>query len=812
MNLDKWRLAPEKLTTHVDETKLRFTSTEEVPPLDGIVGQDRALKSIEFGTQIDSFGYNLYVLGAPGTGRASAVRLALEKRARTRPKADDWCYVNNYAENHKPITIRLPAGKGRDFRGDMEELIKELGRQLPQAFEGEHYRNQRDKVNQDLQQVQSYEFSMLQRRAREKGFVLQQAGGMFGIVPVVDGQPIDPEDYEKLDETKRREIEEKGKELREELNSAVKRVRDAEKQAKNRVDDLSRTVANFSVGHLIEELRSKYRPFPRVVKYLDDTQNDIVENVQLFLQAGQQEQAQAMLGMRLPQQPQTDVFDRYEVNLLVDNFEQAGAPVVFETNPTYYNLLGRIEHKAQFGTMLTDFTMIKAGSLHRANGGYLVIEARDLLTSFLSYDALKRSLRNQRIKIEEISEMFRLISTVTLEPEPVPLDVKVVIIGEPIIYYLLYAYDQDFSKLFKVKADFDSLVDRTESSEMDYARFIGKRCREEKIKQFDPSGVAEVLRYGTRLVEDQRKFTARLLDINDILREASFWAGANGARLVAAADVKRAIHEKEYRSNRIEERIREMIRDGTIMIDTEGGVVGQVNGLSIMQLGDYYFGRPSRITARTFMGRGGVVNIEREARMSGRIHNKGVLILTGYLAGKFAHERPLSVAASITFEQSYEGVEGDSASSAELYCLLSSLAGVPIRQDVALTGSVNQLGQIQPIGGVTRKIEGFFDVCRIKGLTGTQGVMIPRTNEPNLVLKDEVIEAVCEGKFHIYSVASIEEGIAVLMGREAGELQPDGTYPEGTVFRAVDDALRAMTEKLAELAAPREKAEELLAR
>jgi len=813
MNTAKFELKAERLTSTIDESELRFKSTEELPDLDTMIGQDRAMRSLEFGTEIDRFGYNLYVLGPPGAGRESAVKMALQKRAAQRAKADDWIYVNNFHENHKPIAIRMPAGKGKQFRDDMDELIKELGRQLPQAFEGEHYRNQRDRINQDLQQVQSDEFMQLQKRAREKGFALQQAGNMFGIIPLVDGEPINPENYETLPDERRQEIESKGRELREELNAAVKRVREAEKHAKNGVEELNRRVATFNVGHFIEDLRNKYRDNERIVQYLNNVQGDIVENVQEFLQAGQpQEPAPFMFGMRMPQQ-KPDVYSRYAVNVLVDNSEQEGAPVVFETNPTYYNLMGRIEHKAQFGAMVTDFSMIKAGALHRANGGYLVLHARDLLTSFMSYDALKRSLKNLRIKIEEMSEMFRLISTVTLEPEPIPLDVKVVIIGQPFIYYLLWELDEDFRKLFKVKSDFDYQVDKKPKMELEYASFIAKRCREEKLTHFAPGGVAEVLRYSSRLVEDQRKLTSALLDVNDIVRESSFWAAKRGKQLVDSEDVKEAVKEKVYRSNRIEERITELIENGTIMIDVFGEVVGQVNGISVIQLGDYSFGRPSRITARTYMGKGGVVNIEREVRLSGRIHNKGVLILVGYLAGKFAHERPLAMSASITFEQLYEGVEGDSASSSEAYCLLSSLSGIAISQSIAVTGSINQHGMIQPVGGVTQKVEGFYHTCKVKGLTGDQGVIIPKLNEPNLVLKDEVIEAVRNGRFHIYSIESVDEGIEILTGRPAGELQPDGAYPEGTVYRAVDDTLRTMTENWAKLsaAAEREKAAELAA-
>jgi len=804
MDLAQWRLNPEQLTAPVDTTRLQFASTEELPDLDKMIGQDRAIESIRFGVEISSSGYNLYALGAPGSGRTTAVRYELEQRARSQPRADDWCYVNNFKDRYRPVAIRLPAGKGREFRNDIKELIDELRRQIPQAFEGEHYRSQREGLNQELREVQSRQLSELREKAKEKGFALQPTDNMFGIVPLVNGEPIGPDDYEKLSEEERRRIEQNGHELRESIAASVKQVREKEKEVKNKVAELNRRVAQFAVGHLIDELRSKYRDHERVVEFLNAVQADIVQNVNEFLQAARGEQQP--LPIPVPAPPEENFHARYQVNLLVDNADLDGAPIVFESNPTYTNLMGRIEHKVHFGALFTDFTMIKPGALHRANGGYLVVEARDLLTSFLSYDALKRSLKHNRIKIEEAAEMFRLVSTVTLEPEPIPLDVKVVIIGTPYIYYLLYELDEDFRKLFKVKADFDPLVDRGTSTDMEYACFIGQRCRDEGLKHFDPGAVAEVLRYSSRLVEDQRKLTGRLLEINDIVREASHWATSGGNSIVHAEDVKRAIQHKEYRSNRIEQRIREMIDDGTIMIDTDGEAVGQVNGIAVLQLGDYTFGKPSRITARTYMGKGGVVNIEREVKMSGRIHNKGVLILSGYLAGRFARERPLSIGASITFEQLYEGVEGDSASSAELYCLLSSLSGIPIRQGIAVTGSVNQHGRIQPVGGVTHKVEGFYHTCKAMGLTGKQGVIIPKANEQNLVLKDEVIDAVREGAFHVYAVSTIEEGIAILTSVEAGKRRDDGTYPEGTVFAAVDNALRQMTDNWIKLGKSMEKA------
>ncbi|MFQ5887053.1 MAG: Lon protease family protein, partial [Anaerolineae bacterium] len=486
------------------------------------------------------------------------------------------------------------------------------------------------------------------------------------------------------------------------------------------------------------------------------------------------------------------------VNVLVDNSRLKGAPVILETNPTYSNLIGRIEHRAQLGALVTDFNMIRGGALHRANGGYLITDARAILRQPVAWEALKRALRNEEIRIEELAQQVSLISTVGLEPEPIPLEVKVVLIGDPLTYYLLYAYDEQVQKLFKVRADFAPDMDRTRENMMKYALFIGARCQEENLCHFDLSGVAKVVEYGSRLAEHKEKLTTRFAHIADIVREASYWAGQGGTDLVTAAHVQKAIEEKVYRSNRIEERVRELIEEGTLLVDTEGEVVGQVNGLSIVSLGDYDFGKPSRITAKTYLGKAGVINIEREAELSGRIHDKGVMILSGYMGGKYAQDKPLSLSASLCFEQSYEGVEGDSASSTELYALLSSLSGFPLKQDIAVTGSVNQQGEVQPVGEVTKKIEGFFDVCRVKGLTGEQGVIIPEQNVRNLMLREDVVEAVEKGQFHIYPVRSIDEGISVLTGQEAGGRQPDGTYPPGTVNYEVDKRLGELAERLKE--------------
>ena len=614
-----------------------------------------------------------------------------------------------------------------------------------------------------------------------------------------------PEQYEQLPQEIKKRFESRRPELQEALEKATRRARELEKTAKENLKKLVVEVTTFALGHLIDELKQKYAGLPEAAAYLDEVQKDIIENVDRFRPSE----------APIPPVPFVEAggedalwFNRYKVNAIVDNSQSKGAPVLVESNPTYYNLVGSIEHRALFGAWVTDFTMIKGGALHRANGGYLVMDAQRVLLYPFVWDALKRAVRTQCIRIEEMGQELRLIATSTLEPQPIPLNIKVVIIGEPQIYYMLYGLDEEFRKLFKVKADFESQISWTEENLQKYALFIAARCKEENLLHFDPSGVAQVVEYGARLAEDQEKLTTRFADIADLIREASYWAKREQHSLVTAEDVQKAAAERTYRSNRVEERLRELTRDGQIMIDTDGEVVGQVNGLAIVNMGDYQFGRSSRITAKTWWGRTGVLNIDREVKLTEPIHDKGVLILTSYLSSKYAQDKPLSLSASIVFEQGYEGIAGDSASSTELYALLSSIGKLPIKQNIAVTGSVNQHGEIQPIGGVTHKVEGFFDVCRIKGLSGEQGVLIPARNVRNLQLRQDVVDAVREGKFHIYAISTIDEGISILTGVEAGQPDEKGAYPEGTVNHLVNMRLEEMAEKMEEYGREKEKEEE----
>ncbi|MBI4553277.1 MAG: AAA family ATPase, partial [Candidatus Latescibacteria bacterium] len=770
-----------------------LTDTGQLPGLSEMIGQDRALRAIDFGVGTKSHGFNIYVVGPSGTGRMTAIKSILERTAREMPVPDDWCYVNNFTNPNRPRAIRLSPGKGCALQHDMDELIRDLRSEIPKAFEGEEYEKQKTRIVEELRAQEIELLARLEAEAREQGFGLQRTPEGLITIPMWQGRLMSPEEYNALPPDEKTAMNERHKQMEGRLNEVIRGVSRAGKEVKRRLQDLDQRIARAAVAHLIGDVKDKYAAFPDVLTYLNDVEDDVVGNVQDF-RADQEQAAPPLPG--LPPIPDGSRFDRYNVNVIVDNTRLAGTPVIVERNATYFNLIGRIEHRALFGTLTTNFSMIKAGALHRANGGYLVIEARDVLTSSFTYDALKKTLENSEIRLEEPGEQYRTIATVSIEPEPIPLNVKVVMIGSPQIYHLLLAYDEDFHTLFKVKADFAVDMDRTPQSMNDYALFIAGRCSEEGLRHFDSSGVAKVVEYGSRLSEDQTKLTTRFMDIADIAREASYWASRNDHALVTGSDVQKAIQEKIYRSNMIEERLQQLMADGTIMVDVTGAVEGQVNGLSVLDMGDYVFGRPSRITVRTFTGQSGVVNIEREVKMSGRIHDKGVMILAGYLGGQYAQDQPLTLSASVTFEQLYEGVEGDSASSTELYALLSSLARLPINQQLAVTGSVNQRGEIQPIGGAIYKIEGFFDVCKAKGLTGAQGVLIPHQNVKNLMLREDIVEAVRQDLFHIYPISTIDEGIELLTGVPAGERGPDGHYPEDTVHGRVERRLRDIQERL----------------
>ena len=795
--LDALRVSPGELRRVCPTDALSFSTTAELPELEEIIGQERATRAIEFGVGIRLYGYNIYVMGPPGAGKTTTVMEYLRRRAEQENVPSDWCYVYNFEIPYCPNALRLPAGRGRPLQKAMENLIHSLREEMPRAFEGNIYQEQISQLRQELDQQRGERFHALETFAETRGYAIVRTPAGMAFAPYLDGKVLAPEDYDKLEEPLRHQLEVRRPELQSEFDRALREIRELERRAKERLADLDREISAATVRPLMEPIRQEDGSWPEVVEYLDQVERDIIENAGRFKIEQQEGAPQAMLPFGVsPGAALSAIYDRYRVNLLVDNSELHGAPIILETHPIFYNLMGRVEHRAEFGALVTDHTMIRAGSLHRANGGYLVLDAVSLLRDPFSWEALKRSLRQHEIRVESIRQDFSPIATTGLMPEPTPLDVKVVLVGDPLPYYMLYSMDSDFQKLFKVRADFASDMEWNDENVQRYARFIRSRCTDENLPHFDPEAVCKVIEYGSRLAEDRNKLSARFAHIADTVREAAYWATKAGHVTVEASDVTRAIEERVYRANQIEERIHDAISAGLIVVDTEGAAAGQVNGLSIVGLGDYSFGKPSRITVRVYMGKAGVVNIEREVKLSGPIHDKGVLILSGYLGSKYALDRPLALSATIAFEQSYEGVEGDSASSTELYGLLSALADAPIKQNIAVTGSVDQRGEVQPVGGVSQKIEGFYDTCRSRGLTGEHGVIVPRRNLRNLMVREDVVEAVRQGQFHIWAVSTIDEGIELLTGIQAGQMQPDGSYPEGSIHRRVHDRLSDMARRM----------------
>jgi len=786
-------LPVEKLRLECDPKLIRCETTEEMTILEEIVGQERAVRALKFGLDIKERGFNIYVAGLPGSGRTTAVRDFLEEMAKGKPVPPDWCYVNNFVDPFVPRAIKLPPGRGKEFQRNIKNFIDEVRSVLPKAFESEDYATKREAAIRAIEEERARLVAQLNEKAQKEGFVIQSTPIGVLIIPVVKGKPLSDQELLALPHQVKDEIEKKREKLKSELRNAMRRLRGLERKGNEEIQKLNREVAIYAIGHLVDGLAEKYKEFPDVKTYLKDVQNDILENVTLFIK----EPKAPPVPFPVPWLKELP-FRKYEVNVIVDNSDLQGAPVVMELNPTHQNLFGRIEKEAQFGVLTTDFTMIRGGSLHKANSGYLVLPAEEMLRNIFSYDSLKRALMNRCITIEEAGERLGFITTKGLRPEPIPLDVKVVLIGSPFLYQQLYLLDMDFKELFKVKADFDTTMDRTDENVRKYAAFVCTLCQKEKLKHLHASGLAKIVEYGSRLAQDQKKLSTTFGEVADIIREANFYAVQENSEYVTADHIKKAIDEKVYRSNLIQKKIQEMIERNVLLIDTDGEAVGQVNGLSVMSLGDFAFGRPSRVTATVGLGREGLIDIERESKLGGRIHTKGVMILSGYLAGKYARDKPLSLSARLVFEQSYGMVEGDSASSTELYALLSVLSGFPIKQSIAVTGSVNQKGEVQAIGGVNEKIEGFFEVCKVKSLNGKQGVLVPESNVQNLMLKEGVVEAVRAGKFHIYPVKTIDRGIEVLTGVKAGARRPDGTFEEGTVNYEVDKRLKAMAEKLRE--------------
>lgn len=782
-------LTPERLAWRCDPDTLGFECTDEVPPLDGLVGQNRALEALQMGLGLGGPGYNVYVVGPAGSGRMTTVRREAGRTAAQRPTPSDWCYIHNFKVPYQPLAVRLPSGQGSQFARDVRDLVQSFYRDMPKVFEGDPYRRRRSEIIQATASRHDAMIAELATFAAGLGFTIQAAPGqLMGIPLKPSGEPMSPEEFEHLTPEMKADFQVRNRQIQQEVEKTFAALHQLDRETQQQIEALNHGFAEAEVGHHFGALRIKYAEYPAILEYLEAVRSHLIEHLEVLRELPENERSAS---------DEAHAMDpRYAVNVLVASTPDSGAPVVFEPNPTYYNLLGRVDYRFGAGSMATDLTLIKPGALHRANGGFLIVQARDLLLSPFSWEALKRSLRDAEVRVENLGDQTSAFPTTTLRPEPIPLSVKVVLIGDLRTYMILFQLDEDFAGLFKVKAQFTPLMDRTPESIGSVCRFVSSQVKEQGLPSFSSKAVARVVEYAARLAEDQDRLATRFDALGEIVVEAAFRARRESAERVTATHVEDALAAQARRLSLSEDELRRLVVEGTFNIDTSGEAVGQINGLSIIDMGDYAFGHPSRITASVGTGSEGVVNIEREAHLSGPTHSKGVLILGGYLRDKYAGTAPLALSASLAFEQTYSMIDGDSASAAELYTLLSALSGLPIHQGIAVTGSINQRGEIQAIGGVTRKIEGFFAVCKEQGLTGHQGVMIPASNVRHLSLKQEVIESVAAGQFHIWAAINTDEGIELLTGVAAGERRADGSYPEGSVHALVQKRLGQMASAL----------------
>lgn len=784
-----------QLNNREDINKFSFKTTDDIEPFKGIIGQERAVKAFEFGLNVKMKGYNIYVSGPSGSGKTTYAKLSAKGKAKNEAVPYDWCYVYNFDDPRSPLSLRFEPGIGRQFRDDMNELVSFFKTELTKAFTSEDYDKEKSDLSRTYDDKRDELIKKLDSVASENSFALKTSNSGIIFQPIIDNVLITEENYDSLDEDVKNGINERLESMQDVVNSIMRDIKNIDKEYRQKMDDLDYKIGMFAIGHYVSALQEKYQYSERVIKYLESVQEDVLENIDQFSeQEPDEEDPVAALLPKLGGTKNDDATLKYRVNLIVDNSKTEGAPVIVDYNPTYYNLVGEVEYDNEYGNLTTDFMKIKPGLMHRANGGYLIIQAQDLLSNVQAWEALRRIIKTKEITIENLRDQVGAIAVTTLKPEPIPSDVKVILVGGAYYYELLRGYDEDFSKLFKIRADFDYEMDRNDENIFKIAGFISKFCENEKTLPFDSSAVASVIEYSSRSVESQKKLSTRFNLIAEILAESATWAQLDNAEIVTAEYVKKAEEEKAYRLSMYQEKMNELLDNNTIMIATDGYCVGKINGLAVLDMGDYSFGSPTRITATTYMGKSGIVNIEKEAEMSGPTHNKGVQIITGYLGRMYAQKMPLSLSCRIAFEQNYNGIDGDSASSTELYCILSSLSEIPVNQSLAVTGSVNQCGEIQAIGGVTHKIEGYFDLCSRRGLTGKQGVVIPESNVNDLVLKDDVIEAVKNGMFHIYSISTIDEGIELLLGTEAGIMDENGDYPPESVHGKVMAKLKKFNE------------------
>lgn len=780
-----------QLKKECDPATFKFKTTKELEPFTGTIGQSRGIKAVEFGLNIDIKGYNLYLEGPSGIGKTIYSQNRLNEIAKSKPVPDDWCYIYNFANSNEPLAISLPAGLGSQFAADMDAFIQTIKSEIKSAFNNQDFEKEKANIQKDVEEKKIRLIEKLNKDAQKQGFEIKNTSSGIYFLPMIDGKTLSEDEFNSLDEKTKNDFEARSVMIQQQTIETMTKIKDMEKRAAEKTNSWQNNIALFAVTIQVNELRNKYKKFPKLQEFLKNVQKDILTNLNEFIEDEQKPAGP----MNMPKQETQKPWHKYKVNLFVDNSTLTGAPVITDSNPSFYNLFGKLEYENTFGALKTDFTLIKPGLIHKANGGYLVLQINDLLSNPIIWDSFKRVLRTEEIHVDTLRDyQLNAVAISSLKPEPIPVNIKVILIGSSYVYYQLLNADEDFRKLFKVKAEFDEEAPRTDSNMFKIAQLVHNFCEQEKAPHFNSGAVAKVIEYCSRKVDNQTKLSTQLNEITELLGEACTWAKMDGAKIVTATYVKKAIEERIERVNKYDQRLVEAIQNGTIMIDTDGEKVGQINGLSVMNIGDYSFGKPAKITANTYVGKSGIVNIEREVEMSGTTHSKGVMILSAFIGEKFAQDRPLSLAASLCFEQMYNGVDGDSASSTELYAILSSLAELPIKQNIAVTGSVNQKGEIQPIGGLTDKIEGFFSICKLRGLTGDQGILMPYQNIKNLNLSDEVIKAVKDGMFHVYAIKTVDEGIELLTGVPAGRKNKLGEYPAGTVNYLVNEKLKKYAE------------------
>ncbi len=777
-----------QLKKECDPAIFKFKSTKELEPFTGIIGQTRGIESFKFGVNIDVKGYNIYIEGSTGIGKTVFAKNFLKDFVKDKPTPDDWCYVYNFENPNEPKALSLPAGLGKTFKADMNAFIETVKSEIKSAFSNRDFEQEKENIRKDIEDKKIKLIEKLNKDAAKLGFQIKNSDSIY-FLPMVDGKALSEEEFNALPQSEKEKFEANSKIIQQETIEVMRKIKEMEAKASEKIGSWQSNIALFAVSIKVNELKAKYKKFPIIQDFFKGIQNDIIQNIDSFI-IDEQKQANIPGPMR-----QEKPWNKYRVNLLVDNSELQGPPIISDSNPSFFNLFGKLEYENSYGMMHTDYTLIKPGLIHKANGGYLILQVRDLLSNQIIWDSFKKVLRTKKIYVDTLKDyQMNAVALAGLKPEPIPIKIKVILVGNAMVYQQLLNMDDDFKKLFKVKVEFDDDAPRNESTMNKIASYIHSFCEYEKLPHFNPGAVGKIIEYCSRQVENQNKLSTQLSDICEILGEACTWAKMDGAKVVTADYVRKAVNQRIERVNKYDQRLVEMIQNGTIMIDTDGEKVGQINGLSVMKMGDFCFGKPAKITANTYISKCGIVNIEREVSMSGTSHSKGVMILSAYIGEKFAQNEPLTLGASLCFEQLYSGVDGDSASSTELYALLSSLAELPIKQNIAVTGSVNQKGEIQPIGGVTDKIEGFFTICKLRGLTGEQGVMIPYQNIKNLNLNDEVIKAVKDGLFHIYPVKTIDEGIEILTGVPAGRLNKDGKYTLGSVNYLVNEKLKKYSE------------------